>query len=97
MNYKVSYPSNFSSEGTHYSQTINMTLCRDEFRKLNYDIAVCKLNNRHTMFGMYLDTFKKGVNYTKLTQCRFLVTHFGLIGDKRIKSDRNTIVKVTII
>lgn len=99
MNYKISYQSKWNNEGTHYSQTINVKLNREEFRKLNYDIATAKLNApSYHDYKMYLDTFKRGINYTKLTQCKFFATHFNIINnDKRYKTDRNTIVIIDIV
>ena len=55
-------------------------------------------------YKLYLDTFKKGINYTKLTQIKFFAQYFGIISintnivnDKRFKQNRNTIVKINII
>lgn len=106
MRYKISYNKKWDNEGTTYTQTLNVTLTRKEFTDLNYHIAIAKLNAPywHTDYKLYLDTFKKGINYTKLTQIKFFAQYFGItdihtniINDKRFKQDRNTIVYINII
>ena len=106
MRYKISYNKKWNNEGTTYSQTLNVTLTRKEFTDLNDYIALAKLNapSWNTDYKLYLDTFKKGINYTKLTQIKFFAQYFGIISintnivnDKRFKQNRNTIVKINII
>lgn len=106
MRYKISYNKKWNNEGTSYSQTLNVTLTRKEFTDLNHNITLAKLNapSWNTDYKLYLNTFKKGINYTKLTQIKFFVQYFGIItintniiNDKRFKQDRNTIVKINII
>lgn len=106
MRYKISYNKKWNNEGTTYSQTLNVTLTRKEFTDLNHNITLAKLNapSWNTDYKLYLNTFKKGINYTKLTQIKFFAQYFGIIGintntinDKRFKQDRNTIVKINII
>ena len=106
MRYKISYDKKWNNEGTTYSQTLNVTLTRKEFTDLNHNITLAKLNapSWNTYYKLYLDTFKKGINYTKLTQIKFFAQYFGIISintnivnDKRFKQDRNTIVKINII
>lgn len=106
MHYKISYNKKWNNEGTTYSQTLNVTLTRKEFTELNHNITLAKLNapSWNTDYKLYLNTFKKGINYTKLTQIKFFAQYFGIISintnivnDKRFKQDRNTIVKINII
>ena len=106
MRYKISYNKKWNNEGTSYSQTLNVTLTRKEFTDLNHNITLAKLNapSWNTDYKLYLNTFKKGINYAKLTQIKFFAQYFGIISintniinDKRFKQDRNTIVKINII
>lgn len=106
MRYKISYNKKWNNEGTTYSQTLNVTLTRKEFTDLNHNITLAKLNapSWNTDYKLYLDTFKKVINYTKLTQIKFFAQYFGItdihtniVNDKRFKQDRNTIVKINII
>lgn len=106
MRYKISYNKKWNNEGTTYSQTLNVTLTRKEFTDLNHNITLAKLNapSWNTDYKLYLNTFKKDINYTKLTQIKFFAQYFGIISintnivnDKRFKQDRNTIVKINII
>ena len=106
MCYKISYNKKWNNEGTTYSQTLNVTLTQKEFTDLNHNITLAKLNapSWNTDYKLYLNTFKKGINYTKLTQIKFFAQYFGIISintnivnDKRFKQNRNTIVKINIL
>lgn len=105
MRYKISYQKKWNEEGTTYNQTLNVKITRQEFRLLNYHIATTKLNapSWNTNYKLYLDTFKVGINYTKLTQIKFFAEYFGIIDshnrtrNERFKQDRNTIVIINLI
>lgn len=99
MTYKISYQSKWNNEGTHYSQTINVRLSKEEFKLFNDNIILSKLNApSYHDYKLYLNTFKKGVNYTKLTQAMYFAEYFNIINnDKRYKTDRNTIVVLNIL
>ncbi len=106
----MEYTITHSYRGT---QKIDLTIDRNELFSLNYAIAVCRLHNhdklRETVTNVsplrvyrkcidnYLDTFHRGVNNATATQCQFLARHFKLKGDKRLKTDCDTIVKIQIV
>lgn len=98
MDYKISYNTVFALDGTVYRQTINASMGREEFRGLNRFIAVTKLDALPGSGAkLYLDTFKKGTNHATLSQSSHFARHFGLLSDKRYKTDRNTIIRINIV
>ena len=99
MEYRLSYQSKWNDEGTHYNQTINAKLDREDFELLNECIACSKQNApSYHDYKLYLHTFKEGVNYTNLTQAKYFAEYFFIINnDMRYKTNRNTIVIINIV
>lgn len=93
MNYTISYPKEWSSDGTTYDQKISATVSFAEWFNLTNKLF---LEKRKTIQNqMYLHRIHIGKNYTTLTTRDFFCKHFG-IRNKRLL-DRNTIIDLQIV
>lgn len=101
---KVSYQKQWGADGTVYRQTIRISMSRKSLELLN-DWAVNfarKFKHGDTFYGHLVEpnNIKKplfeGKNYLKLSQFWALYYLYELQDNKRVKTDRNTILLIEI-
>lgn len=90
---KISYLPVWGSDGTKYDQTISVVMDRKDFLAMNEHIAIYLMNFPRNHDTIYIDTFHKGINLTKLSQRNFFLHYWKLQDNKRVL-DRNTIIKI---
>ena len=99
MDYKISYPNEWNSLGSHYDQRVRITLTADELNTANETLRKRKeeeKESRTSNFYLFAHELRKGRNYTTITTAHFFADLFGYNTDKRYKNDRNTIIKVEL-
>ena len=91
----ISYGSRFGNEGTHYTQLIKISCTRSEFEFNNKLMEI----NKYTLnsFRLYGNRLHEGLNYTNCTTCAFFAEIYGFADNKRYKSNRNTIIDISVI
>lgn len=103
MIYKVSYQQDWNPyDGTHYNQTIRLQMWRHEKTRLNKRIRYRKTHPTkmvlfHEMDWKYVFPLMEGKWYMTISEFVLLVDLLGLKNDKRVKLNRNTILKLELI
>ena len=94
---RVSYLLGSHKDGTIYTQQIKVNLTQVELDAFNIYVTD-KVLNKETDANtkLFLKSVKDGRNYTNLTTFKEFVSFFHLEDNKRIKYDRNTILKVFV-
>ena len=93
---KVSYDSRFNSEGTHYTQMVSVTLSDEQINVFN-NMVRNTLSSRDAshMAKTYLREINVEDNFTNLTTFEYFKRFFTpLLENQRIKSDRNTLLRI---
>lgn len=94
---RVSYNTGFSKVGTAYKQRLTIHLTKEQinaFKEYVLNKVMDKDVDTHT--SLYLKSVSEGVNYANITTFKHFVKFFNLEGYKRIKYDRNTIIKIYV-
>lgn len=83
-------------EGFTYTQRITIHLTKVELLSFNTYVLDKVLSNDRPNYNekLYLKRLSYGDNYTNNTTRRNFVEYFHLTDNKRIKTDRNTIIRV---
>lgn len=92
MDYKISYGTWHDKDGTCYRQRLNVELTCEEFLALNEKIT--RAHNGDVNKYFFLRNVCVGENYTTITTADFIADFLGRTD--RYKSDRNSIVKITL-
>lgn len=96
-NVKVAY-NIFSTDkdGFSYTQRVTIHLTKEELLSFNTYVLDKLLDNKRPNYNekLYLKRLSKGDNYTNNTTRKNFVEFFNLTDNKRIKDDRNTIIRV---
>lgn len=98
MKYIVSYPKEYSSNGTLYNQRIRISLTDETIINKNKFIQAKRYSLRSKEnpkehekdYLLYVEDLHKGKNYLTLTGLRNFVCLFGLY--HRVRLDRNTVL-----
>ena len=104
----VNYQSDWSDEGTHFSQTIRIGLTQADLDNINNKMAsladshdderrVFMLNKHEVVKDNIKKPLHFGKNYLKLSQLYALANILNWKEYKRIKMDRNTILDIVQI
>lgn len=92
---KVSYSKRFDTGGCAYDQMLSIRLKSAEMLKLEASIKEtrqeCRLKNWYFVNQLYW-----GDNYVNLTTLKFVADFFELTNNKRLKLDRNTMVRMIL-
>lgn len=95
-NVKVNYNSHFAKNGTHYDQMVTLALTKEQvraFANMVIDTLGSKGVSEYTK--MHLKRVNFGDNYTNLTTFDYFTRFFHpLLTNKRIKLNRNTILRI---
>lgn len=96
---KVAYNVNSTDKGGFvYDQRITIHLAKEDIDNFgNYVLEkVARCENPNYADRLYLKRIGMGDNYTNNTTLRHFIEFFNLKNNKRIKGNRNTIIRVII-
>lgn len=92
MNVKINYLSKWDAEGTHYNQTVTVTLTAGQIAAINARIG------KLSFARMFADRFflGAGMNFVTLSAARIIAGYIGMDSTHRYKSDRYTVFNIIV-
>lgn len=95
---RVSYNTGFSKKGSAFSQRLTIHLTKEQIKSFKvYVLEKVLEKDTDTHTSLFLKSVAAGENYANITTFKHFVEFFKLEGNKRIKYDRNTIIKIYVV
>lgn len=94
-NVKISYQAK-EHEGYIYRQMIALTISSLQLKEFNCHVTNTVSYTKNTYTKIFLKPLKEGDNYTNCTTFLTAINTFNLVNNKRLKFNRNTVVRIKI-